>query len=83
MIYKTNESKDNLEIKLEGDVDLYNAFDITKIIKEKLSKNSLNVEIDLEAVNFIDSAGMSMLIEAKTQACLKEMTVIASALNIR
>ncbi len=54
-------------LELEGQIDSYTAEEITKIIDVHMNNNSFKVIVDLTHVDYLDSAGLSALINAKTR----------------
>lgn len=54
-----------MELQLEGDIELHNIHEIKSKLITQFNENPLNLTIDLSKVTYIDSSGMSMLIETK------------------
>ncbi|UCH11954.1 MAG: STAS domain-containing protein [Candidatus Omnitrophota bacterium] len=50
---------------LSGQIDNYTSEEIAKIINEHISKGNLKIIVDLTKVDYLDSAGLSCLINAK------------------
>jgi len=63
--YDFSISGNMLQLKLEGDIDLYNVFELKDMLLEKLSENPSHLIIDLSETNYIDSAGIGWLVELK------------------
>ncbi len=54
-------------LQLTGQIDSYTAEEITKIIGSHMSNSSFKVIVDLTGIDYLDSAGLSALINAKTK----------------
>jgi anti-sigma B factor antagonist len=54
-----------MELQLEGDIELHNIHEIKSKLITQFNEDPLNLTIDLSKVTYIDSSGMSMLIETK------------------
>ena len=54
-------------LDIEGEVDLYNAPEIKKKIKEQVDAGKHNLIINLEKVSYIDSSGIGVLISSLSQ----------------
>lgn len=65
MGYSINRSNDTIVLELEGDIELFSIEDIRKTVIADIIKQPRNLSIDLKGVKYIDSTGMSLLIEAK------------------
>jgi anti-anti-sigma factor len=63
--YSLSINENNMELKLEGDIELSNIYEIKSELLAQFNENPLDLIIDLSKVNYIDSSGMSMLIETK------------------
>jgi len=50
---------------LEGQIDSYTAEEISKLIEQHILKGNLNIIIDLTKVDYLDSAGLSVLISVR------------------
>lgn len=50
---------------LTGQIDNYTSEEITKIINEYINEGNLKIIIDLNNVDYLDSAGLSVLISSK------------------
>jgi len=57
--------KDIMLMVLSGQIDNYTAEEITKIINQYINNGNSKVIIDLTKVNYLDSAGLSALVNAK------------------
>ena len=58
-------------LELTGQIDIYTAEEITKIIDAHMDKGNFKVIIDLTNVTYLDSAGVSALINAKLKLSKK------------
>ena len=56
---------------LTGQIDNYTAEEITKLINEHINSDNLKVIIDLSKIDYLDSAGLSSLINAKIKLSKK------------
>ncbi len=71
MNIKVTEEKDVVVLEIEGEVDLYNAPELREILKGFMDKDKLDILIDLNKVDYIDSSGIGVLISLATD--LKDM----------
>jgi anti-sigma B factor antagonist len=55
----------SLKVKIEGDIDLYNVYDLKDEIKARLGDNQYDMLLDMGGVSYIDSSGIGMLVELK------------------
>jgi anti-sigma B factor antagonist len=53
----------NAVVRLSGEIDLSNAARIKRSILEAISNQELKVVLDLQAVGYLDSAGIGMLFD--------------------
>ena len=65
MRYSLSINDYNMELQLEGDIELSNIYEIKSELLARFNENPLNLTIDLSKVNYIDSSGMSLLIDTK------------------
>jgi len=63
--YSINRLNDTIVLELEGDIELFSIQDMRKTVIDGIIKQPRNLSIDLKGVTYIDSTGMSLLIEAK------------------
>jgi anti-sigma B factor antagonist len=63
--YSLSINENNMELKLEGDIELSNIYEIKSELLAQFNENPLDLIIDLSKVTYIDSSGMSLLIETK------------------
>ena len=68
MIYSFEKTKEGYVLKIEGDLDLYSSYNIKEEVKSALISNPDNLVIDLAGLNYIDSAGIGLLIDLKKSA---------------
>lgn len=54
-------------VSLVGELDLYNAEEVRKALLDTLTDGSEVLVVDLEAVTFIDSTALGVLIEARSR----------------
>lgn len=68
-----------LEVKIEGDVDLANAFDIEHRVVTAYDPSVEGVIVDLRGTTYLDSAGLAMLvrISSRLSTARTPLTVIA------
>ena len=52
-------------LELSGQIDSYTSEEITKIIEAHVDKGNFKVIVDLNKVDYLDSSGLSALINAK------------------
>jgi anti-sigma B factor antagonist len=62
------EGTDPIVITVSGEVDLATAADLEGVIAEALSGSASVIEVDLAGVEFMDSAGLRVLVAARKQA---------------
>lgn len=53
-----------LMFRLEGSLDIYTSLDFKAALENYIKDNSLEVVIDMTALNYIDSSGIGILIKA-------------------
>ena len=59
----SREEKDNfLILHIEGEVDVYNAYELRNEINRAIEEKCFNVVIDLKNVSYIDSSGLGVLV---------------------
>ncbi len=51
-------------ISISGEIDLYNAPDIKKLIQALIAENKVKVVIDFDKVTYIDSSGIGAMISS-------------------
>jgi stage II sporulation protein AA (anti-sigma F factor antagonist) len=70
-----------VEIRIKGDVDLANAFDIEHRVGAAYDPSVDGVVVDLGGATYLDSAGLAMLVRITSQltAARTPVTVIAPA----
>lgn len=66
MTVNSSEEGDKVIIQIVGEVDLYNAPKVRDAINEYIDKNKLDILIDLDEVDYIDSSGIGVLISSAT-----------------
>jgi anti-sigma B factor antagonist len=54
-------------VSLEGELDLYNAEDVRSALLDACASEPKVLVVDLEAVRFIDSTALGVLIEARSR----------------
>lgn len=63
------EGADPIVISVSGEVDLATAADLERALSDALtSTNASTIEVDLAQVEFMDSAGLRVLVAARKQA---------------
>jgi len=84
----SQEEKESIIIlKIQGEIDLYNAPEIKDTIQKAIEEEKYNIIIDLEKVSYIDSSGIGALISSlsnlkKYQGSLKIIHVFASVKKV-
>jgi anti-sigma B factor antagonist len=53
-------------VRLGGELDLYNAPQVRKVLTDAASDSAARVVVDLSEVEFLDSTALGVLIEART-----------------
>jgi len=64
---KVRDSDGVVILDIQGEIDLYNAPEIKKSIKDQTDANKKNIIINLEKVSYIDSSGIGVLISSLSQ----------------
>ena len=54
-------------IHLAGEIDLYNADEVRRALGDAIAASPRRVVIDMEAVEFVDSTALGVLIEARSK----------------
>lgn len=67
MSYKEETIDSGVKILLDGDIDLDNTEDLRSFAMDKLSSNN-TLHLDMSKVTYIDSSGVSVLIELHQSA---------------
>lgn len=67
MEIKVRDSDGVVILDIQGEIDLYNAPEIKKSIKDQTDANKKNIIINLEKVSYIDSSGIGVLISSLSQ----------------
>jgi anti-sigma B factor antagonist len=65
---KTEHGPDQCEITLRGEIDVYTAPKLKEQLVELIEGGCSNVIVNLEAVTFIDSSGLGVLVSALRRA---------------
>ena len=65
-------------VKLGGELDLYNAQAVRKVLVEACSNGPQRVVVDLSEVEFIDSTGLGVLIEARMKLRNRQAFLLAA-----
>ncbi|MCD7778576.1 MAG: STAS domain-containing protein [Clostridiales bacterium] len=60
--YKDNTEAKKWEVKLTGEIDIFNSDDVKSALLEMLSEKEQNVYIDCKELSYIDSTGLSALV---------------------
>jgi anti-sigma B factor antagonist len=66
MTVNTTEESNRVIVEIVGEVDLYNAPKVRDTINELMDKDKINIIIDLDEVDYIDSSGIGVLISSAT-----------------
>ncbi|MDH4129255.1 MAG: STAS domain-containing protein [Spirochaetota bacterium] len=68
MDIQTRDLKNNIIVlDINGEIDLYNAPEIKKKIKEQMDEGKNNVIVNLDKVSYVDSSGIGVLISSLSQ----------------
>ena len=67
-------------IAIEGEIDLYNAPEIKKLVQKMISEGKVKVIIDFDKVSYIDSSGIGAMISSLSN--LKKQGGMLKILNI-
>ena len=54
-------------LDINGEIDLYNAPEIKKKIKEQMEASKNNIIVNLDKVSYVDSSGIGVLISSLSQ----------------
>jgi anti-sigma B factor antagonist len=65
-------------VKLGGELDLYNAQEVREALAEASADSPQRIVVDLGEVEFIDSTGLGMLIEARTRLANRRAFLLAA-----
>jgi anti-sigma B factor antagonist len=71
MNIKTAEENGKVTIKVDGEIDLYNSIDFRKTINSYIDQRKINILIDMDDVDFMDSSAVGTLISTATD--IKEL----------
>ena len=66
-------------VKLAGELDLYNAHEVRQALLAECAEDPERLVVDLEAVEFIDSTALGVLIEARTKLSNRRAFLLAAA----
>ena len=68
---------DAVVLRLAGELDLYNAADVTAALEELAADSPSRVVIDLSEVAFVDSTALGTLVEARRQMGQSGLVLVA------
>ena len=68
---------DAVVLRLAGELDLYNAADVTAALEELAADSPSRVIIDLSEVAFVDSTALGTLVEARRQMGQNGLVLVA------
>lgn len=82
-VFKINKRQvdaNTLVVELNGEIDVYTAPDLRKNLSESVEAGPSNLIINLEEVHYIDSSGLSVLLEMHKRMRAKhgEMSIICT-----
>lgn len=66
MTVNSREEDGKIIIQIVGEVDLYNAPKVRDAINQFMDRNKLDIIVDLDEVDYIDSSGIGVLISSAT-----------------
>jgi anti-sigma B factor antagonist len=69
---------DGVVVTLAGELDLYNAEEVRAVLLECCAAEPERLVVDLEAVTFIDSTALGVLIEARSRMANRRAFMLAS-----
>lgn len=80
-----NEEKNNWNVSLNGEVDIYTANNLKEFLIEIISDKSEDIVIDALALDYIDSTGLGVLISAlkRLKQNEKDIYIINAKSNIK
>jgi anti-sigma B factor antagonist len=67
-----------LVVRLRGELDLYNAHLVRQTLQKAAADEPTRLVLDLSAVEFIDSTGLGVLIEARTMLADRDTFLLVS-----
>jgi anti-sigma B factor antagonist len=77
-VVATDKVGDAHVVKLAGELDLYNAQDVRRVLIDACSNGPQRVVVDLSEVEFIDSTALGVLIEARARLANKRAFLLAA-----
>lgn len=82
MEFKTKVVEKASVISIVGDItSLYDSKELIDTVEEKLNNNARNIVFDLSGVNYINSAGINVLITALTSVRNKEGELVLASIS--
>ncbi len=78
---KFNDSSNAWEIKLNGEIDIYNAPDLKESLTELIEERQGDIIIDCEDLKYIDSTGLGVLISILKK--VKEYDGVIKIVNLK
>ena len=75
---------ETIRILVEGEVDLYTSPKLRSAIMESVPASSSRVEVDLSAVDYMDSSGVATLVEGfkSSREHKKSFTLVTPSLSV-
>ena len=73
---------DAVVVRLAGELDLYNAADVTAALEELAANSPSRVIIDLSEVAFVDSTALGTLVEARRQLGQDGLVLVAAGPDV-
>ena len=64
MDINVTKNENRVLIRLDGSLDIYTSLDLKAALEEHVNQDGLEVVIDMEGLNYIDSSGIGILIKA-------------------
>lgn len=80
-----NDVKNEWEISLSGEVDIYTANNLKDVLIDIVSENAQNIVIDANNLEYIDSTGLGVLIGAlkRLKQKQKDIYIKSAKINIK
>jgi anti-sigma B factor antagonist len=77
-VLRVERQGDACVVRLGGELDLYNAPQVRKVLTDAASDSAARVVVDLSEVEFLDSTALGVLIEARTHLANRRAFLLAA-----